>query len=90
MARQIKKRSRHGGIRKKKSRNRQGSDKLDSRFTLIRFWFEIESINDSQLTDHDLPTIYFWFDLIFDSQVNHDSRVNRDSRRIKIKPNQKE
>ena len=38
--------------------------------------------------NHDSPTCNFWFDLIFDSQVNHDFRLNRDSRRIKIKPNQ--
>ena len=29
----------------------QGSDQLDSRFTLIRFWFEIESTNDSQMSE---------------------------------------
>ena len=44
----------------------QSTDQLDLRFTLIRFWFEIESTNE-WITIH-LP-------LIFDSQVNHDSLI---------------
>ena len=41
----------------------QGLDQLDSRFTFIRFWSEIESTNDSQ-TIH--LSLIFLFDLIFD------------------------
>ena len=63
--------------------------KLDSRFTLIRFGFEIESNNDSQMSESwfiylIFDSIWFWF------TADHDSRVNRDSRRINIKPNQNE
>ena len=41
-----------------------GSDQLDSRFTLIHFWFKIESTNDSQINESRFTFLYFWFDLI--------------------------
>ena len=41
------------------SRLSQSSDQHDSRFTLIRFWFEIVSINDSQMSQSRFP--YLWF-----------------------------
>ena len=71
-------------------RIKQGADQLDSRFTLIRFWFEIESTDDSQMSESRFTFLWFLIRFDFDSQVNHDSRVNRDSRRIKIKVNQNE
>ena len=66
---------------------KQGSDQLDSRFTLIRFWFEIESTESLEMSESwfTFPWYFILFD--FDSQGKHDSRINRDSRRIK---NQKE
>ena len=37
----------------------QSSDRLDSRFTLIRLWFEIESTNDSAMSESRFT--YLWF-----------------------------
>ena len=63
---------------------------LDSRFTLIRFLFEVESIESLEMSISELTYLRFLIRFDFDSQVNHDSRLNRDSRRLKIIPNQNE
>ena len=68
----------------------QDSDQLDSRFTLIRFLFEVESIESLEMSLSELTFLRFLIRFDFDSHVNHDSRLNRDSRRLKIIPNQNE
>ena len=46
----------------------QGSDQLDSRFTLIRFWKSNQPMI-RKWVNHDSPTLNFWFDLIFYSWI---------------------
>ena len=49
-----------------------------------RFWFGIESTNDSQMSEWRFPYLWLLIRFDFDSLVNHDSRVNRDSIWIKM------
>ena len=50
-----------------KSSLTQSSDLLDSRFTLIPFWFESESTNDSQMSESQFTYLWFLIRFAFDS-----------------------
>ena len=51
----------------------QGSNQLDSRFTLIAFDSKSNQAMIRKWVIHDSPPFDFWFGLIFNSQVHHDS-----------------
>ena len=61
----------------------EGSNEVDSRLTLIRFWFRINSFESSEKVNHDSLSSAFGL-FYFDSWANHASY------RIKIKSSENE